>query len=98
MRFKSQFAAVVLLGGCLCLPRLAAADNQNRGRDDQNRRLALGFVFLACAVLLPAQAKKVVVNIRSYYFPIGPAELAQLRSAAPGVQVVAVKCVAPGIA
>jgi phage-related protein len=37
MRFKSQFAAVVLLGGCLCLPRFAAADNQNRGRNDQNR-------------------------------------------------------------
>lgn len=51
--------------------------------------LTLFFLFLASAMLLPAQTKKVVVNIRSYYFPIGPAELAQLRAAAPGIQVVA---------
>lgn len=56
-----------------------------------NRRSALGIVFLvlASAILLPAQTKKVVLNIRSYYFPIGSAELAQLRAAAPGVQIVA---------
>jgi len=55
------------------------------------KRLTLGFVFLCLAgsTLLPAQTKKVVLNIRSYYFPIGAAELAQLRSAAPGVQVIA---------
>jgi hypothetical protein len=37
MRFKGQFAAVVLLGSFLCLPRFAAAGNQDRGRNDQNR-------------------------------------------------------------
>ncbi len=49
----------------------------------------LVLLLLASAMLLDAQTKKVVLNLRSYYFPIGAAELAQLRSAAPGVQVVA---------
>jgi len=54
------------------------------------RTLCLTLAVLLVAPALLAQPKKVVLTTRgSWYFPLGPAEMAEFRAAAPGVNLVA---------
>jgi phosphoglycerate dehydrogenase-like enzyme len=52
-------------------------------------RFRLALPVLAAGILLAAEAKKVVIaNPGPYYSPLGPSEIAELRAAAPGINLV----------